>query len=59
LQLAVLKIAKGGSSNKFCEAAIAEAAAKRIEQLRNSFTTHTWETIVGAAHAHWRLDADG
>ena len=59
VQLAVIKIAEGGSSNKFCEAAIAEAAAKRIEQLRKAFTADTWETIVGAAHAEWRNAPDG
>jgi len=58
VQLAVIKIAEGGSSNKFCEAAIAEAAARRIETLRKSFTADTWETIVGAAHAHWRQGVD-
>lgn len=58
-QLAVIKIAEGRSSNKFCEAAIAEAAARRIEQLRKEFTADTWEIIVGAAHAGWRDgDAD-
>jgi hypothetical protein len=59
LQLAVIKIAEGGSSNKFCEAAIAEAAARRIEDLRGRFAADTWETIVGAAHAHWRGGMDG
>lgn len=59
VQLAVIKIAEGGSSNKFCEAAIAEAAAKRIGELRKAFTADTWETIVGAAHAEWRNAPDG
>lgn len=60
LQLVVIKIAEGGSSNKFCEAAIAEAAARRIEELRRSFPLETWETIVRAAHANWRrLDEYG
>ncbi|HYD16171.1 MAG TPA: hypothetical protein VEA77_07210 [Hyphomicrobium sp.] len=58
LQLAVIKIAEGGSSNKFCEAAIAEAAARRIEALQKQFSIETWDTIVGAAHAHWRQGLD-
>ena len=58
LQLAVIKIAEGGSSNKFCEGAIADAAAQRIEELRKRFTADTWETIVGAAHAEWRTGMD-
>ena len=58
LQLAVIKIAEGGSSNKFCEVAIAEAAASRIEDLRKRFSVETWDTIVGAAHAQWRQGLD-
>lgn len=54
LQLAVIKVAEGRPSNKFCEAAIAEAAAKRISELRNQFSVGVWNTIMGAAHAEWR-----
>ncbi len=49
LQLAVIKMAEGGSSKKFCEVAIAEAAARRIEDLRKQFTVDTWNTIVRGA----------
>jgi hypothetical protein len=54
LQLTVIKIAEGGSSNKFCEAALADASARRNEDLRKRFSIETWDTIVGAAQAHWR-----
>lgn len=54
LQLAVIKMAEGGSTNKFCEAQIADGAAKRIAELRARFTVDTWEAIVGAAQAAWR-----
>ncbi|MBX9862429.1 MAG: hypothetical protein K2Y42_06710 [Hyphomicrobium sp.] len=57
LQLAVIKVAEGVSTNKFCEAQIAEGAAKRIAELRARFTQDTWEAIVHAAQAAWRQDA--
>lgn len=54
LQLAVIKLAEGGSTNKFCEAMIADGASKRIGELRARFTLDTWETILAAAEAGWR-----
>lgn len=57
-QLAIIKIVEGVSSNKFCEAAIAEAASKRIEALRMRFPADTWNTIVGAAYGYWRAGTD-
>jgi hypothetical protein len=54
LQLAVIKLAEGGTTNKFCEAVIADGAAKRIAELRARFTMDTWEAIVASAHAGWR-----
>lgn len=57
LQLAVIKMAEGGSTNKFCEAQISDGAAKRIAELRARFTVDTWEAIVHAAQAAWRQDA--
>jgi hypothetical protein len=57
LQLAVIKLAEGGSTNKFCEAVIADGAAKRIAELRARFTMDTWEAIVASAHAGWREGA--
>jgi hypothetical protein len=57
LQLAVIKMAEGVSTNKFCEAQIADGAAKRIAELRARFTVDTWEAIVQAAQAAWRENA--
>lgn len=57
LQLAVIKMAEGGSTNKFCEAQIADGAARRIAELRARFTVDTWEAIVQAAQASWREGA--
>lgn len=57
LQLAVIKLAEGGSTNKFCEAVIVDGAAKRIAELRPRFTMDTWEAIVASAHAGWREGA--
>lgn len=57
LQLAVIKLAEGGSTNKFCEVVIADGAAKRIAELRARFTMDTWEAIVASAHAGWREGA--
>lgn len=57
LQLAVIKMAEGGSTNKFCEAQIAESAARRIAELRARFTVDTWDAIVQAAQAAWRENA--
>lgn len=54
LQLAVIKLAEGGSTNKFCEAQIAEGAAKRIAELRARFSIDTWQAIVASAHGSWR-----
>lgn len=50
LQLAVIKVAEGGTSSEFCEAAIAQAAARRIRDLRRKYSADTWETIVRIAH---------
>lgn len=49
LQLSVIKVAEGGTSSEFCESAIAEAAARRIRNLRKRFSADTWETIVQIA----------
>lgn len=57
LQLAVIKMAEGGSTNKFCEAQIADGAARRIAELRARFTVDTWEAIVQAAQGTWREGA--
>lgn len=54
VQLAVIKLAEGGSTNKFCEAQIAEGAAKRIAELRARFSIDTWQAIVASAHGSWR-----
>ena len=59
LQLAVIKMAEGHSTNKFCEAAIAESAAKRVADLRARFSVETWNQILDAAQAGWRQDASG
>lgn len=57
LQLAVIKMAEGGSTNKFCEAQIADGATRRIAELRARFTVETWDAIVHAAHGAWREGA--
>ncbi|CFX04297.1 protein of unknown function [Candidatus Filomicrobium marinum] len=57
LQLAVIKLAEGGSTNKFCEGQIAEGAAKRIAELKLRFSVDTWEAIVASAHGCWREGA--
>jgi len=49
LQLAVIKVAEGGTSTDFCEMAIAEAAARRVRHLRKKFSGDTWERIVQIA----------
>jgi hypothetical protein len=51
LQLCLIRLAAGGSTNKFCETAIAAAAAQRIHELRAQHSLDSWEALVAAAYA--------
>lgn len=58
-QLAVIKVAEGDATTKFCEVAIAEAAAKRIGELRRRYDDATWDVITQSAERAWRKDPTG
>lgn len=56
-QLAIIKQAEGEVTTKFCEVAIAEAAAKRIGDLRRRYDDATWAVITQAAERAWTKKA--
>ena len=49
MPLAVIKLAEGGSTNRFCEGQVQRGAANRIAALKLRFTVDIWEAIVASA----------
>ncbi|CFX30184.1 protein of unknown function [Candidatus Filomicrobium marinum] len=59
MPLAVIKLAEGGSTNRFCEGQVQRGAANRIAALKLRFTVDIWEAIVASARGVKALVIDG